>query len=542
MVAVAKTGILCHIERVMDQHKLPPKVSVIAMTRFSNSCGPNVLCTGCLLAVLAAATLWPPALALAARKGPPDRTVTLAECILLALRENRDIKSAYIDRVTQKFDLKVAEDKFLPDIDLNGAAGYRRSDTRNRLQSGDFATRESVRTRDGEASVVLSETIPTGGQFGLTWSGALIHSRDGDGARLTDSETETWEATFSQPLLRDGGIAVNTASVDTARINEEINRQALKSTLMNTVSRVIAAYRSLLLADREVEISRASLKRARTLLTINRLLIETGRMAAVEIIQTEADIARQEFNLQTVINGRDNARLNLLEILDIDNTTRITPLPEEVADHEPPSAGECLEIAVDNRPDFRQALLNRRLADIDLLLAKNGSLWDLALTSTYSLSNTKERSTPADSRTRDWTVGLSLTIPLYGDLTREQALVRAKGAAEKSELTIQELRDNIEIEIQDKLRDIASRLKQLDLARQSTRLSEKKLAIEEEKLKAGRSTNFQLVSFQNDLATAQNAEANAVIDYLNALSDLDLILGTTLTTWNIEMQKGQQQP
>ena len=38
--------------------------------------------------------------------------ISLADAILLSLRHNRDIKSAYLDRVVQKFDLKVANDKF----------------------------------------------------------------------------------------------------------------------------------------------------------------------------------------------------------------------------------------------------------------------------------------------------------------------------------------------------------------------------------------------------------------------------------------------
>jgi len=52
----------------------------------------------------------------------------------------------------------------------------------------------------------------------------------------------------------------------------------------------------------------------------------------------------------------------------------------------------------------------------------------------------------------------------------------------------------------------------------------------------GRTTNFQLVTFQNDLVNAQNNELNAKIAYLNALSGLDQIIGTTLDTWKIEFK------
>ncbi|MEO1926720.1 MAG: TolC family protein, partial [Gammaproteobacteria bacterium] len=67
-------------------------------------------------------------------------------------------------------------------------------------------------------------------------------------------------------------------------------------------------------------------------------------------------------------------------------------------------------------------------------------------------------------------------------------------------------------------------------------LAEQTLFIENEKLRAGRSSNFELVSFQNSLVTAENSEVDAIIAYHNALTSLDEFLGTTLDTWGIEIQ------
>ena len=89
-------------------------------------------------------------------------------------------------------------------------------------------------------------------------------------------------------------------------------------------------------------------------------------------------------------------------------------------------------------------------------------------------------------------------------------------------------KEDIEIEIQDALRSAEMKHRQIKLAVLSRSLSEKKVEIETEKLKAGRSTNFQLVSYQNDLKNAQKSELDAITDYLNALTDLDSALGITL--------------
>lgn len=53
-----------------------------------------------------------------------DRTIdlTLSDAIYLGLRDNRSIRSIYLDRIAQKFDLRVAGDRFTPKLMLS--AGY----------------------------------------------------------------------------------------------------------------------------------------------------------------------------------------------------------------------------------------------------------------------------------------------------------------------------------------------------------------------------------------------------------------------------------
>ena len=56
-----------------------------------------------------------------------------------------------------------------------------------------------------------------------------------------------------------------------------------------------------------------------------------------------------------------------------------------------------------------------------------------------------------------------------------------------------------------------------------------------EKLKAGRTTNFELLSYQNALVNAQNSEVNAIISYLNDLTALEATLGIVLDRWGVTL-------
>jgi outer membrane protein TolC len=77
--------------------------------------------------------------------------------------------------------------------------------------------------------------------------------------------------------------------------------------------------------------------------------------------------------------------------------------------------------------------------------------------------------------------------------------------------------------------------RQVGLSQRALALAEKKFDIETEKFKVGRSSNFQLVSFKNDLVTAQNGALNATIAYLDALTSLETTLGITLDTWHVTL-------
>jgi outer membrane protein len=456
------------------------------------------------------------------QEGPASSEViemSLADAVFLSLRHNRDIRTAYLERVIEKFELKVAEDKFFPDIDVTG--NTKRLDSKNDIITTIY---------DEDVSVSFSEKIPTGGEFIFKWSVAGQQQENEE-----DTQTNSWELTFSQPLLRGGGIETNTASVTIARLNEQRNILGLKYTVINNITNTIKAYRSFLQAKRQVEINEKSLDRAKKLLKINQFLIDTGRMARMEMIQAEADVAAKEFSYETGKNNMETARLNLLKILDIDKHTLIIPVEEDEVTEVAPDYDKCLKLALKNRTDFRENLIDLQLAQVDLDLAKNDKLWDLSFIASYQKSKTYGGD--VDNETYDWSAGLGLSIPLYGDLTKKQGVLTARTRLRQAQIRRAELKDNLEIEVKDAIHNIKIKFNQLKLAHRARELSEIKLRVEQEKLKVGRSSNFQIVTFQNDLVFAQNSELDAMIAYRNALTDLDQTLETTLDTWKVDLDR-----
>lgn len=462
----------------------------------------------------------------------PTQTLSIGEAIVLALRHNRTIKNAYLQRISQKWSLYVASDEFRPDLSINVTTGYaddmdKSTDVRTRTHTFDFSPTASLKLR-------------TGGTLSAAWNNSYSKSQDTVGSGDIPSHTSGISLNFTQPLLKGSGQEVAQASQIIAERAEQVNLLNLKSTLISTITSVIQSYREVIQAKRAYEISKNSLKRSRKLLEVNTLLIESGRMAAVESIQAEADLARGELDLRISENALDAARLNLLRILDIDKHTKIDIIEALEIEEVDLNFEKLKTVAFSERVDYLQAKLGILDAKLNLVLAKNNKLWELGLFATYDNSLTDRSSQTVSSNlgdisAGDYAVGLALKIP-FGDHTPKQNIANARVSLQTQQTNLIELKDEILIGLEDSIRDIKNKYEQVRLAKRSRELARKTLEIENEKLRAGRSSNFELVSFQNALVAAENSEVNANIVYLNALSSLDQFLGTTLDTWGIAIQ------
>ena len=441
--------------------------------------------------------------------------LSLLDAVFLGLRNNRSIKSAYLWRVADKFDLRVAEDVFSPKLYLS--SNYRASrSSEDRERRGEF----------GATTTLLSEY---GTLFSLGWNNNHSEANEA-GWRRNDGV----DFSIIQPLLRGAGREVTTAPRQLARLTEQANRLGLKANISQTVSTIIYTYRDLLRAQEQLRIAKAALQRSRELLEVNRAMIQAGRMAEFDAVQTEASLATQELSVEEAANQVDTSRLDLLRLLALDLSSPVRASDTLQAEAIAIDPSLAIRLAEQQQPDYLRQLIQRQQADINLLLAKNQSQWDLSVELGANQARDRYGSSNDSGGERRWDsyAGLRLNIPI-GDLSRRQGEVHARINVEDQQLQLEESRQALIRNVKDVVRDLGTRWRQYEIAQRGVELSQRKLSIERDKLAAGRSSNFQVLSFESDLQNAENARLNALIAYLNAQTQLDLTLGMTLESWEI---------
>lgn len=480
---------------------------------------------------------------LPAASGMPEvMELNLTEAIHLALRRNRDIESAYLNRILQRFDLGRERTKFLPNLEISPTmdAGASGSSTR---WAADGPDSESARSRTAGASVVtsVSQKIPTGMEIFVDWENRIVGRHDkfqGDGS-TQESGLVGWTAGVRQPLLKGGGTRYNTASLVRAALQEENNVRALRDRVISTIDGVIAAYRGVMRASQRVDLARDSLDKARKHLEDTRVLIAAGRRAASESLRAEADLAQKELDLETARQNLEDAQLTLVRRLELDSDTIIVPTEPIELQPMTPLLEDCLALALERDATYLSSLNNLKMARMRVEDVLNERRWDLDLEGSYR-DGWNHRHPDPGFRQDEWRVGVALKIPLpiYGDpkYSREQPLLAARVALREAEMQVLTNRENLESEVRKAVLDVESRLKQVKLAQRTFELQEQSFQFSELKYAMGQISNTEFIQEQDNLRNARNRLNDSIIDYQNSLTSLDRRLATTLETWGVEFR------
>jgi len=456
----------------------------------------------------------------------PHINLSLAEAVALGLRDNRTIRSAYLERIVQRFALVVAQSAFLPKLNITGGVAASRT-------AGAPGTTSTL-------SPTASWLAPTGATVQFTWA---RNQTVGGGAAA--EEIDTTSLTVTQPLLQGAGLAVNLAPIRIAELQEQINKLSLETTVSTTITSIIQAYRTLQQAQEQFKLAQASQQRSTSLLETNRSLIAAGRMAAADLIQTQADAANQQVSVLQAEQARDSAQLALLQLLAVDLHTDVVASDPIKAEHVDIDLDQVIALGLDSRMDLlaqRKALAEDRQS---LLVAKNNRLWNLSVTGSVqnerfsgaapalaTVSGTNTITSVTSGTTGS--VGLQLSIPI-GDYSLRQGEIEAQITLKTAEIQLEDLQQQVEVSVRDAVHGVEISWLQLESARSASDLAAKALENQRDKLKAGRASNFEVLSFEASLRAANNQALAASISYLNALTNLDQQLGTTLKTWRISL-------
>ncbi len=485
--------------------------------------------------------------------------MTLEECIVAAVKNNLDIAVQVFNPQIAEMTIKQANEKFLPQLSFGFSKRSQQSPSYSFLE-----TDETLMSDYGDWSARIDQEIPTGGRLSIN---LISYKNDTNQSFqiINPRYGSTLSFSFDQPLLKNFGFKTSRREIIIAQNNLNVSDSQFKSSLLMTVFDVEEAYWNLVFAKEYLNVMNQALELAQDLLRKNRKEVEVGTLAPIEILTAEAEVATREADILqagvAVENSEDILKTMLNSFTDAEiPLILIDPVERPEFERLEIDVDEALKVALLNRPDLQASRYDLENRDLDLSFARNQLLPDLSLAFNYwspGISGTQLIYQDNDPYTgivvgqipgtgvdslrdafhfeyRNWAIGLTLTIPTQTFLTRA-AESRARLALEQSLTQIKSQEKQIFLEVRSAVRLVNTNYKRVQAYQVARDLAERKLEVEEKKLRVGMTTNYIVLQHQRDLSNARSTLLRAALDYVLTLAQLDLAMGITLEKKNIKM-------
>lgn len=412
------------------------------------------------------------------------------------------------------------------------------------------------------ANFSFAETLPTGMQYTVGYS-ASKSSTNSSFATVNPSLSSSLSVSFSQPLLRNRGAAVNRLNLMMARSRYRVADSTLKNNLISLVGSAESAYWDVVQARENLRVAENSRKLAEDSLALSQLELDLGAISKLDIYNPQQQLANAKLAVSQArfsLTQTENALLKQISA-DLDPEVRRAPLEltenvDTPIDDTPLDAEQYVARALRARPDLKAALQTLDTDDMQIRSAKNEILPSLSLTGSYSsqgvggnlyLQNAAGAGGWTSGGLPDalsqmfgfgyptYAFGLNLSLPLRNHAAAADmadALVQKKRDA----LTLRDSQQQVRLNVLNAVNNVESSKESLKLSIVARDFAAKYLDAENQKFQLGSEPMQFVLQAQTQLSQAESAVVQAKVGLRRNLLNLYTQTGELLDQRGIVTQ------
>jgi len=478
--------------------------------------------------------------------------LSLDDAITIAMRRNLGLLVERYDR--NVFRLRIDEQLGIYDLGFT-AQSYQDNETSP--STSRTAGAGVITTKERNNNVEASQLTPWGGVGSATFNLFRRESNSRD-AVLNPLYFSDLDLSYVQPLLRNRGRIATERGIRIAHINSDISRETFEQQVASTLQLVENAYWDLVQARKEVEVAKESLGLAQDLHRMNKVRVDVGTLAPLELVQSEVGIATRQESIILAQQTEQNAEDTLRQLLHLEEGELWTlPIVPTTAPESPPfeiDLTQAIDTAMKERPELRNQELQQDLRALDLAFYRNQKLPRLDVTARYGYNgiggDVSDPSTgeliasggASDAlrqiKDRDfdgWRIQLDFAYPLQNRAARARYAI-ADVSLHQGEAQMTQLQETVRTEVRRAVRGVRTAAQEIESAGASAGLAEKNLDAERKRYENGLSTSFQVLQIQEDLTEARSRQVAAIAGYRRALAEYYRATGRLLEAEGVELE------
>jgi outer membrane protein TolC len=316
------------------------------------------------------------------------------------------------------------------------------------------------------------------------------------------------------------------AGVQAARYGLESTALQHETNLQDLIFRVSQAYYRLLQAEHLEGVAEQSVERARVHLEFAKARFEAGLAPRSDILKAEVEVSNAKLTLIRAKNGRLSLRGSLSVFLG-----REAGVPLRIVDDfGPPELSGGLDFdsllgkAYERRPELKRMAAQLNIQKAGIRLARSDFYPWLSTDAGFNFSGTG-----LSAMNRGWSVGLSLSYPLFTGFARTSRVAQEEIAYVALLRQQEALKQQISLDVWNAYLSIKEAEERIDNARVFLDNARENLNIAEGEYKEGVGSMIEVIDAQTALVAAEESQIEALADHKIALAALDRVVGVKMS-------------
>ncbi|HVG45705.1 MAG TPA: TolC family protein [Longimicrobium sp.] len=440
------------------------------------------------VAAMAAAASAP---ALAAQAGTPSaaapagRTVTFADAVEIALRQNGTLRQAVNAAALDTVSVRLQKMQFLPSVSLSTSTSQSLSP---------FARTGSTGTSVGD---VTSTAVNAGVSTSL--------------------------------VLFNGG--ANRAQLAQARLAQQAGGQTVERTRQSVVFTVVSNYLELTGNQEQLRVRQETLASEEALLEQIRAFVQAGRRPIADQYQQQAAVAAARLGVVQARNAVELAKVDLIQTLQLDprGTYEFQPPPAGAGQAAPGTLDALLDRALQGRADLAARQSELAATEQGVRAARAARLPTVSVSAGYNANlNSSNDLGLFDqfAQRQGGSVQVGVSLPLFDRGSTAAETQRARITQDNARIALQNQQQQVALEVRRAWLDWQAAGEQLTAAQAQLTAAQQSLEATRQRYQAGVGTLVELTQARATLAQAQSQMVSARYNLVFQRTLVDYYVGS----------------
>ncbi len=464
-----------------------------------------------------------------------QRLLTLDSCRAMALRNNKQMGVAKMKQEVTANQRKSARTKYLPHVSAMGGYMWMSKEVSilnddQKAALSNMGTNTATNLQNALSPLVSS--LPAASQAKMAgdlaqFAGLLDHTGAGivNALRTDTRNMFAGAVVVTQPVFMGGAIVAANKMAD---INEEMAANSLEMKRQNTLFNIDQAYWQVVSLRHKEKLAESFLELVKKLDSDVQKMVEEGVATKSDRLNVSVKVNEAEMALTKVTDGLVLSRMLLCQLCGLPVNEEVKLADEDSEELKVNHAAVTADavFAQQNRPEMKVLQNAVDLTQQSTNLLKAGNLPKVMLTGGYAVTNPNTFNGFEKKFGGFWNVGVLVHVPIWNWGEVKYKVRASKGATAIARLEMDDAREMIELEVNQKAFLVNEANKKLAMAQSNIEHAEENLRTANIGFKEGVISSTTVIEAHTAWLQAQSQKIDAEIDVKLSQVELQKALGT----------------